>query len=87
MLQSIGFTGQEKGLLLEILEYKIACTEWLKFDEQDGVFHLKLEEKAIVEVHDVIKSVISGIGIKNKKRTDTGFLLEQLMDKLSPACV
>jgi hypothetical protein len=86
MLQSIGFTEQEKGLLLEILEYKIACTEWLKFTERDGVFHIKLDEKAIVEVHDVIESVISGIEIRRDPGTDTGLLLERLMGKFAPVC-
>ena len=86
MLQSIGFTPQEKGLLLEILEYKIACTEWLKFTERDGVFHLKLEAKAIVEVHDVIKSVIRGIGNTRGRCTETGVLMEGLMGKFSPVC-
>lgn len=84
MLQSIGFTEQEKGLLLEVLEYKIACTEWLKFNEQDGVYHLKLDEKAIVEVHDVIEGVISGICVSGGEPTETGIILEGLVEKFNP---
>jgi hypothetical protein len=86
MLQSIGFTEQEKGLLLEILEYKIACTEWLKFTERKGVFHIKFDEKAIVEVRDVIERVISGIGIGGGQLTETGIVLEGLMEKFGPVC-